>query len=187
METILMLGNSNICSYPKMGVQIFAHTPKWNSDVCSHPKMGGLAWEGAAVARPWPGLQMPGLCNTRSTSSRKACIPDVYVGYIEKGEFGSNSAVESYDTCSTPVLSLALVSTKIMLYLPRWMLHGEKENWCLEEEEKLGNLSALFHIMVFKNNLSAQSFASCTPTFRRPPRSHLLPTYNLENYFVANL
>merc|ERR1719458_1629050 len=24
--------------------------------------------------------------------------------------------------------------------------------------------------------LSAQSFASCTPTFRRPPRSHLLPT-----------
>merc|ERR1719432_99193 len=24
--------------------------------------------------------------------------------------------------------------------------------------------------------LSAQSFASCTPTFRRPPRSLLLPT-----------
>ena len=100
--------------------------------------MGGLAWEGAAVARPWPGLQMPGLCNTRSTSSRKACIPDVYVGYIEKGEFGSNSAVESYDTCSTPVLSLALVSTKIMLYLPRWMLHGEKENWVVFKKKSSG-------------------------------------------------
>ena len=179
METILMLGNSNICSYPKMG---------------------GLAWEGAVVARPWPGLQMPGLCNTRSTSSRKACNPDVYVGYIEKGEFGSNSAVESNDTCSTPVLSLALVSTKIMLYLPRWMLHGEKENWVVFKKKflpystlwfskrELGNLSIIFHIVAFfKNNLSAQSFASCTPTFRRPPRSHLLPTYNLENYFVANL
>ena len=69
------------------GVQIFAHTPKWNSDVCSHPKMGGLAWEGAVVARPWPGLQMPGLCNTRSTSSRKACNPDVYIYWSHrKGE-----------------------------------------------------------------------------------------------------
>ena len=46
-------------------------------------------------------------------------------------------------------------------------------------KRELGNLSIIFHIVAFfKNNLSAQSFASCTPTFRRPPRSHLLPTYN---------
>ena len=148
--------------------------------------MGGLAWEGAAVARPWPGLQMPGLCNTRSTSSRKACNPDVYVGYIEK------------------VNSDQIQQWNQMIPVPRpccpWHLSPRRscctcQDGCCMGRKKIGwfskkefvNLSALFHIMVFKNNLSAQSFASCTPTFRRPPRSHLLPTYNLENYFVANL
>ena len=144
-------------------IQIYFFWPGYCSN--AHPKMGGLAWEGAAVARPWPGLQMPGLCNTRSTSSRKACNPDTVHRSHQKGEFRSDSDA----TCSTPVLSLALVSTKIMLYLPRWTLHGEKEIcWWFSKKEEFGHLSA-------------QSFASCTPTFRRPPRSLLLPTYNLEN------
>ena len=60
----------------------------WRLDICSHPKMGGLAWEGATEARPWPGLQMPGLCNTRSTSSRKAWKPDIFWSHIQIGFSG---------------------------------------------------------------------------------------------------
>ena len=165
------------------------------------------------MARPWPGLQMPGLCNTRSTSSRKACNPDVYVGHIEK--VNSDQIQQWNQMIPVPRLCCPwhLSPRRSCCTCQDGCCMGRKKIGCFFEKNK--NLSAIFqivvfkkrvwepfchipycdfhnkslgtHIVLFKNNLSAQSFASCTPTFRRPPRSHLLPTYNLENYFVANL
>ena len=99
-------------------------------------------------------------------------------------------------TCSTPVLSLALVSTNIMLYLPRWIPNGgweqtklfkqmnnggyQKLNWETDEQGGYQKLNCKTDeqsgYQQEIGNLSAQSLASCTPTFLRPPRSHLLPT-----------
>ena len=82
----------------------------------SHPKTGGRAWVGPTVASPWPGLQIPGVCSTRSTSSRKAFENKLEIKKLNFIITLMRSFGWSF-TCSTPVLSLALVSTKIMLYL----------------------------------------------------------------------
>ena len=81
-------------------------------------------------------------------------------------------------TCSTPVLSLALVSTKIMLYLFVEHKNRHKRKMINNFESYLSNE---------EKNLSAHSFASCTPTFLRPPRSHLLPTFNKLNFLLNGM
>ena len=45
--------------------------------IIAHPRIGGRACVGATVASPCPGLQMPGLWSTLSTSSRKACRSEI--------------------------------------------------------------------------------------------------------------